>query len=510
MKKGTKYKKNNIGITIIILSLLIMLTLISLQSYKSYHDRIKEIRSSAISEFKSKYTITTSLYSNMAQALYKTVIKKVDVTETFYNGINASTLEEENIYREKLLKILTPAYNELINFNFRQLHFHTKDNISFLRFHKPERFGDDLTGFRSSVEYVNREKKEIFGFEEGRIFNGYRFVFPIGYKKEHIGSVELSVSMTAIIKILHDKFHIASEFILDNDIVHQKVFDSELSNYIPWSVDNRFLLDKEIADHFPIDNKFSEASLKILREKLNITDKEPSTIYIDPWKSNTIILLIPIINFEDKVVGYLLSNRNYGELELNRKDFFTTILAIFSLFLMIITFYVYFSFNQRKMKRIANYDFLTSTLMRRTLMERLEIEILNHIRYGNKLSIIMIDIDKFKNINDTLGHKYGDKILKDVSKSMLDNCRLTDSVGRYGGEEFIIILPGTIIKDAIKVAEKVRKDIENTKHDKIKKVTVSCGVAEFTKDDLNSTSFIDLADKNLYKAKQSGRNKTCF
>jgi len=124
-------------------------------------------------------------------------------------------------------------------------------------------------------------------------------------------------------------------------------------------------------------------------------------------------------------------------------------------------------------------------------------------------SIVMTDIDHFKKFNDTYGHQVGDLVLKEVGAALKNSVRTSDIVARYGGEEMILLLRGSILKDALNIAEKLRKSIENTlinDQQNTYRVTVSFGVAEFRGDD-TAESLIKRADEGLYKAKQQGRNR---
>ncbi len=163
----------------------------------------------------------------------------------------------------------------------------------------------------------------------------------------------------------------------------------------------------------------------------------------------------------------------------------------------------------------ATLDALTGFYNRRQLEERIKQEVSSAKRQKRNLCAIMTDIDFFKNVNDTYGHAVGDLVLKTVSRNIKLQLRDYDIAGRYGGEEFVILLPYTKIEEAKMVAERLRKSIENTKIDISKinqesaikniSVTISLGVHQFDNDDENS--LIQKADEALYKAKTSGRNK---
>ena len=121
--------------------------------------------------------------------------------------------------------------------------------------------------------------------------------------------------------------------------------------------------------------------------------------------------------------------------------------------------------------------------------------------------MILFDIDHFKKINDELGHNAGDDCLKELSELVSKKVRHTDTLARWGGEEFIILLPETPEESALKVAEAIRKAIESNAFSLNRTVTVSLGVAEIATDDSNVDMVIARADEALYASKEAGRNK---
>ncbi len=163
----------------------------------------------------------------------------------------------------------------------------------------------------------------------------------------------------------------------------------------------------------------------------------------------------------------------------------------------------------RKVKKESKKDFLTTLLNKRGLDEELNRVEKGFERYGIEYSIVFFDIDKFKMINDTFGHEAGDEILKQVGKILKSKKRDTDIIGRYGGEEFLAILPKTSLSGAITFANKIREEVERFdflyKGEKIA-VTLSGGVGDrkFYK---SQKELIEVADSELYKSKEAGRNR---
>lgn len=164
------------------------------------------------------------------------------------------------------------------------------------------------------------------------------------------------------------------------------------------------------------------------------------------------------------------------------------------------------------MNKLAFSDSLTELYNRRYIMEKLPVDLLNSALLSTNLSIIMADIDYFKKVNDTYGHIAGDLTLKNVSKILL-SCikRENDWIARFGGEEFIICMPGANLEIAKKTAECMRKSIENASikyEGKDISVTVSFGIYSLkSKGNENADDLLKYADEKLYLAKRNGRNR---
>jgi diguanylate cyclase (GGDEF)-like protein len=173
--------------------------------------------------------------------------------------------------------------------------------------------------------------------------------------------------------------------------------------------------------------------------------------------------------------------------------------------------------------KLTTTDGLTGAYNKRHFLKQMEREMSRSIRYGRNLGLVMLDIDHFKETNDTYGHLAGDHVLKQVSTKIMDHVRRDDIFARYGGEEFLLLLPEVTKQEAVQTAKKIRALIEETQFsfdDVDIPVTISLGVADLEEyletmdaddpahqsQDINCLTFIQLADERLYEAKESGRN----
>lgn len=162
--------------------------------------------------------------------------------------------------------------------------------------------------------------------------------------------------------------------------------------------------------------------------------------------------------------------------------------------------------QNEELQHLATTDKLTQLYNRAKIDELLENEIARNQRYGHSFGITILDIDYFKNINDTYGHQVGDKILVKLSNVLKHSVRKTDFVGRWGGEEFLIIFPETTHDTLLTIIQNIKQEIKKHVYEKQIKVTVSFGCTIFTNNDTLS-SIVQRADNALYKAKENGRDQ---
>jgi diguanylate cyclase (GGDEF)-like protein len=172
--------------------------------------------------------------------------------------------------------------------------------------------------------------------------------------------------------------------------------------------------------------------------------------------------------------------------------------------------------NQR-LSTLANTDDLTGLYNHRHFYQRLEDEFKRAERYNSDLGLILLDLDHFKNVNDTFGHQRGDAVLKELASVLVRTVRETDLVARYGGEEFAVLLPETGMAGAFRQAERMRREVKAHYFEALqgKPLTISCGVAcmpfgseDFTSPEHRQDALIAWADQALYTAKRGGRDRS--
>lgn len=173
---------------------------------------------------------------------------------------------------------------------------------------------------------------------------------------------------------------------------------------------------------------------------------------------------------------------------------------------------IYLNLENSRLFRQSNYDKLTGALTRASIEKILDDLIKEYTEVSSNFAVMMLDIDKFKLINDTYGHQVGDKVLKSIGNILRENLRDTDFIGRYGGEEFLILIDNISIENSLNVAQKILYSIENYKDFSIKgKVTASIGISKFPEHTILQEDLIYKADQALYFAKEVlGRNQVAI
>ena len=160
---------------------------------------------------------------------------------------------------------------------------------------------------------------------------------------------------------------------------------------------------------------------------------------------------------------------------------------------------------EERLRGMAEHDPLTNTFNRRSLFNSLNTEMDRARRYGTPLSLIMFDIDHFKEINDRFGHGAGDQVLIAIAGIVAKKLRRMDQLARFGGEEFLVVCPGIGGPQATRLAERLRSEIAAAKFDTLPRITCSFGVCDFSGDE-DADIFIRRVDQRMYDAKQAGRN----
>lgn len=237
--------------------------------------------------------------------------------------------------------------------------------------------------------------------------------------------------------------------------------------------------------------------------------KGPALIY---WAYPTLISVYFILKPRLAMYLTLITVLAIAPALINQMDMIMFVTAIMTLVVNNIFVYLFATRmhkNAQELSLLVRRDPLTGAGNRRALDEKLNELIALNKRTNQHASLLVLDVDHFKNINDTHGHATGDQVLIQLTDLIKSRIRATDSLYRFGGEEFVVVLVGASLNAAKEIAEELRHGIESNKLIEDIVVTISLGVAEFTIEE-SGASCLNRCDKAMYQAKESGRNKVCI
>ncbi|MEO1923655.1 MAG: diguanylate cyclase [Nautiliaceae bacterium] len=448
--------------------------------------------------------------------------------------------------RTKLINFVKPLYNSLHEKGLlEEIHFFKRPATSFVNFANLKVFNIDVSKARADILWVSTSFQPSTHFYICRLYPGLRATYPIIYKDKLLGSVSFGIN----IKIFKDMF--------------EKLNAKGVSIYLNDKLLSKFLLPKKYLffKDLPLINGYRIIGTPYLIK--------PTPGY--EIKNNFVYTKIKIVDFFNEAIGYIvikddisktinvLKNYMKNKMSIEIFSYITIIAILFLLFIWIFnkinemkkilfliknqqfdklppkqkekdeldsfrnslldvahTIKTYISLLTQKVEdysQKAYKDGLTNVFNKRFLKEKAHELFLKYQLSDTQVGIIMIDIDDFKKINDTYGHDVGDMVLIRLTEEIKKHIRKDDFFIRYGGEEFLLILPNSNIQTTYTIAEKIREAIQNLKikvGDKTINFTISLGISEVRKNDKNLFEAIKRADEKLYKAKRNGKNRVEF
>ena len=337
MKKG---KRRLLTIQLLVFFISTALLYLALASQ---HQHDKEQHLQLVSDrYQRAYSTIYSQLHQFAESVYLGIVTRYSVPE-LYTQLPTADEEQKNTLRAELLSKVEPRYKELKKAgSIRQLHFHLADNESFLRLHRPEKFGDNLTGIRETVNYVNTHHKPIDGFEEGKIFCGYRFVFPITSKDNiHLGSMEISFGPSVITGATMKQYFVLSNFFIKKEIAEQKVFQDALKEHYLESPNPDYLFEKSV---LAVLKKEAQQELKVLQPNQDtvntiFTNAEKETIlsFYDAGM-DVVITTIPVFNpITNEMIAFLTVRSKSNYFSTIKQQFYVYFILGVSLLVMILS-----------------------------------------------------------------------------------------------------------------------------------------------------------------------------
>ncbi len=628
----------------------VLYLLFFLNSYAVKEREIQIILDGKNQSLESSYKAVTQMYRISIENYFKYVIMQPNVVEILRRSVHASA-EEKALLRGKLYRYLYPIYQqELVGQGIRQLHFHTEKGDSFLRFHQPNENGDALIDIRATIKKANEERTFVSGFEGGRIYPGFRYVYPIVDQETFLGTVELSLSyeriVTELSKLLNAQHYL---LLLNKETTTDVVFEKHQDYFVPSTISEHFMIEN------PSISPLSDHTLKsplIMQINTLLRDNPRVQKLLSLHKAFSVPLLLgqqgysinfyPIFTIDDRLGGYVTTYDCAPEL-VDIETKYLTIYLLGFVTLAILTFGLYLFLIQRKrivlekiqfetivtstvngvilltndgsisfvnaatlsilgyqeadmlganahrlihvhpqsleqvpcpilesiahqhayvgeelfrtakgehifvhvnltpfiqenrsvgsvmifrniteekkaketIEHLAYYDSLTELPNRKLLLDRLNYTVAMCARAKEYCGLLFIDLDNFKHLNDTLGHEYGDVLLQHVAKRLQKTLRHCDTVARFGGDEFVVLitkLGSEEVKSKTqlhRIAQKILKEFSKpfSLIDYDYACSASIGGTLFWDNSKTINDILKDADIAMYTVKKSGKNE---
>ena len=452
------------------------------------------------------------LYQNSIQQNAKALQTIMDVLKT--DPELASALAKRD--HQRLLQRSASIYED-INRHYGVTHFYFSDpdRVNLLRVHKPEKYGDTIT--RQTTLTAKQGGKDAYGIELGPLGTlTLRYVQP-WYEEQTqklLGFVELGMEVDQAFDSVRKLFGIDIFVLIKKQYLDQRGWEDGMRTFgrVPdW-------------ERFP-QMVISMQGMQLLPERLSArireTDfSEHTSAFKMELEQEHYAIFQPLQDVTGQSVGTMVMLVDTTSLarQVRESVIVGSTAVVVSAVILTLFFYWFvgrigarMARNESQLQQMAIRDGLTGLFNRRQFNLMLEDAMTQHKRYERPISLLMIDIDHFKKVNDTYGHLAGDTILVEFGKRLTHQARETDRVCRYGGEEFVALLPETDSASASVIAQRLCEAIAGEQwvldNDTQISVTVSIGIASCPNHACTSQALIDAADKALYTAKETGRNR---
>ncbi len=531
-------KLKKLSIVFILVSILVATSdlLLVYISYKNSKQSLQYGLEQKTFQLQNTYQLTLAQVGGFMRQTAAYIANDERVNQLFLEGSRAVAAEgggaggiEAQRIRKELYQLVSSGWNEMTkNYKGRQLHFHLPIAVSFLRVHRPDKFGDDLSDIRHSIVAANTTLENTIGFESGRVYAGVRGVVPVfskdpetGYKI-HIGALEAGTSFALMLQQLKETLSADFAVLMTMEHTRNTMWPEFIKEYS---------ITHPIINNHLLEGFTNKTQVKLLMENISVQQllNKEKTILTKISGQYFGVGVFPLRNYLGTVdsgrksIGSVLV---WFSAENEVQDFdeglINTILVAIIGFIVVellIYFGLIFEHKLIKQSQMAMTDGLTDIPNRHYFDVMFKQELLQAKRNNQSLSLILCDIDYFKQYNDHYGHIMGDKALQLVARTIkLQLKRKIDFVARYGGEEFVIVLSAANKTSSIKIAKAIQNAVyelkieHQTRLDNETRITISSGIICYTpaSETVIPEKVINMADKALYQAKFNGRNQIVY
>lgn len=482
----------------------------------NYQNRLNRLGQETLGRLTSAVEATLDVYGRLVQMVFDETAHRPDVRELFLLAEKTSDPLERAFWRGTIRNRLEPAFDRFSFYRIRLLNLVMPDGTIFLRMHAPGLYGDNVLPYSRLQALALKTRSAASGFQVGRTAGLYRYSFPLFFGSEFLGSAEFGLSSSAFAEQLQKQFPGHYSLLLRREALETLDREEFAKNYRVSGYSRDFHETLQVRKDQEASEEIVPDLLALLQKQAaEILAKTPSRLFegkafaLFLGESGKIYSLsfLPVKDPGGAFLGYITAiNRNPSAEEIRELYFlFAALLGLFFLVLASLLRLVLKSHSRLLHK--AMFDSLTGALTKAEFPSVSEIEVSQARRYRLPLSLIMFDLDGFKFVNDFYGHLAGDEVLKALGQTIRTSIRKADCFFRWGGDEFLLVLPNTGKEGARKLAEKLRTLAGQVEVEGIQAISISVGIAQLEESDPDLGKALQRADEALYRAKKQGKNQ---
>jgi PAS domain S-box-containing protein len=341
------------GTTLLFLAIIIFGGLFGYWLWGNYDTRSNELLTIEQQNVSNQYSSTVNSYRLVSKTLYDEVLNSEEILNWLAEAEKADPTEQA-VFRQKLYKRLTPVFDRLKKKNFKQINFYLPDTTNFLNMQRPDYFGVKFGDIRPSVKMVSQKQEYVEGFEEGKDFNGFMFVFPLSKNGQYLGSVETSVSFNTFRNEMSLIFPLAYNFLIKKNVLSDMVYSDEARSYFLSDLNRDYFYEKEADSIKRVDiissELISKINTKIKTSAYDLMTKGQmftKTTTVD--NMNFMVTFVPIKNIKGDQVAYMASYHLDDAIALLYNDLLLKMVFLVAIVFAMLFFIYYIHESQQKL-----------------------------------------------------------------------------------------------------------------------------------------------------------------
>jgi diguanylate cyclase (GGDEF)-like protein len=490
----------------LILSLVISLVIISafFLQYTAYRSNLGSLAQISLENHQSQIKNVREMTMSSTELIFQEVIATPQVERIFSEALKEDDAGRLSL-KSELETLLREKYKPNLSEQFRSIIFHLRDGATLYVLNDSQ---ETSGGFEAKllVDLVHRSNNAMYGYQDGNTYGGMCYIYPVFYRDEYVGAVEFCVSSEQLFEQIREIFSCICTRIISGDHLEKKYMGIAPGIYLPMDIDG-YYIEKSFSDdlhdesNYELSQSLGELDeFEILSELLTQKDFVISKRIEGRYFS---LVFLSFSTVDGEHVGYEVFYEPHDQADYIYQIFYSNSALLMILWLLVLASLFVIQRNRELQISNSSKDHLTQVGNRNKLDEVFIRESQRVDRYGGVLSLIIFDIDNFKSINDRFGHLAGDKILIEVSQLIEKTIRSTDTIVRWGGDEFIILLPAITLsqaqKVAIKLQDRVVAYVPSVRG--LDTVLISVGAGEYEEGE-DIDNLVSRADQEMYQNKE--------